>query len=372
MKSGGQRAAITHKEYAQIPDSAMRTKIIVAKHAAAIYNIGNNSYKSCFFLHKMHAVKHKRQCASLLRGTTAAKQDGKESVRMKRITASALCGAIVLLLCACSPVQTGAPAAPPVSVSPTAETASATAPAVTHETTAGPDAGSSLKSCEAFESVSTDLDADGITERIEFVKKAEGVTVRVSRGENAWEHSLPAGSENAVSQYVLKNGKRSCVLFCYDLASDDYQTAAISLGSKLEVNILDGSVAGFENGVLTLNLTVDVAGTWLGSADYTVDEDMHLSRKGELYELSGVDETRRLTAKQALSAFTASGEKFTLEAGTVLRPVSSDLESVLYFRIDNRDGLFSFKIAHQKDNYWEFLIDGVPEREAFDGLEYYD
>lgn len=291
---------------------------------------------------------------------------------MKRITASALCGAIVLLLCACSPVQTGTPAAPPVSVSPTAETASATVPAVTHETTAGPDAGSSLKSCEAFESVSTDLDADGITERIEFVKKAEGVTVRVSRGENAWEHSLPAGSENAVSQYVLKNGKRSCVLFCYDLASDDYQTAAISLGSKLEVNILDGSVAGFENGVLTLNLTVDVAGTWLGSADYTVDEDMHLSRKGELYELSGVDETRRLTAKQALSAFTASGEKFTLEAGTVLRPVSSDLESVLYFRIDNRDGLFSFKIAHQKDNYWEFLIDGVPEREAFDGLEYYD
>ena len=196
--------------------------------------------------------------------------------------------------------------------------------------------------------------------------------MRVSRGENIWEHSLPAGSENAVSQYVLKNGKRSCVLFCYDLASDDYQTAAISLGSKLEVNILDGSVAGFENGVLTLNLTVDVAGTWLGSADYTVDEDMHLSRKGELYELSGVDETRRLTAKQALSAFTASGEKFTLEAGTVLRPVSSDLESVLYFRIDNRDGLFSFKIAHQKDNYWEFLIDGVPEREAFDGLEYYD
>ena len=196
--------------------------------------------------------------------------------------------------------------------------------------------------------------------------------MRVSRGENAWEYSLPAGSENAVSQYVLKNGKRSCVLFCYDLASDDYQTAAISLGSKLEVNILDGSVAGFEYGVLTLNLTVDVAGTWPGSADYTVDEDMHLSRKGELYELSGVDETRRLTSKKALSAFTASGEKFTLEAGTVLRPVSSDLESVLYFRIDNRDGLFSFKIAHQKDNYWDFLIDCVPEREAFDGLEYYD
>ncbi len=287
---------------------------------------------------------------------------------MKKITAAALCGAVMALLCACSPAATEPAATKTKSVTPTPDAASATAPTVTATASADTETGGSLESCEALSSLKTDLDGDGTKERVEFIKKAEGVTVRVSRGETAWEYALPREAENAVSQYVLKKGKRSCVLFCYDLASDDYQTAVISLGKELEVNILDGIAESFDNGVLNLNLTVNVAGTWLGTASYAPDNDMHFERAGKLY---GINANRELTVKKTLSALDADGGKFTLDAGTKLRLISSDLESVLYFSIESRDSVCSFTIAPQDDS-GEFLIDGVPEREAFDGLEYYD
>ena len=287
---------------------------------------------------------------------------------MKKITAAVLCGAVMALLCACSPAATEPAATKTKSATPTPEAPSATATAVTPTATAGAEADFSLEGCEALSSVKTDLDGDGTEESVEFIKKAEGVTVRVSRGEALTEYTLPPEAENAVSQYVLKNGKRSCVLFCYDLASDDYQTAIISLGKELEVNILDGIVKNFEYGVLNLNLTVNVAGTWSGIVTYAPNSDMHFERVGKLY---GINAKRELTVKKALSAFDADGGKFTLEAGTKLRLAASDLESVLYFSIESKDSSCSFTIAPQEDS-GEFLIDGVPEREAFDGLEYYD
>lgn len=280
---------------------------------------------------------------------------------MKKFT---LLTAVILaaaLLAACGPAQTA------TGTTGTAAGVSASAP-VTGGTTGTAEA-SPLKEVSCLSAVSTDFDNDGASETLSFEQDADGVTAVLTDGDKRMEYRLPQAYYG--SQYVYCRGDGTAVLVDYDLASDDYETCFITYNGKQLLTVtLTGSVVSADSGQLRLAGTIEVLGSWQAVSCYDIDGALNISRTDDVYRITDWREIE-CAVELTLVKDGSGGETAAVPAGGSIIPVASNLRDTVWCRLPGDEQLYILSVTHSPDEIG-FLVDGIPENEAFNDLRYYD
>lgn len=280
---------------------------------------------------------------------------------MKKFT---LLTAVILaaaLLAACGPAQTA------TGTAGTTAGVSASAP-VTGGTTGTAEA-SPLKEVSCLSAVSTDFDNDGASETLSFEQDADGVTAVLTDGDKRMEYRLPQAYYG--SQYVYCRGDGTAVLVDYDLASDDYETCFITYNGKQLLTVtLTGSVVSADSGQLRLAGTIEVLGSWQAVSCYDIDGALNISRTDDVYRITDWREIE-CAVELTLVKDGSGGETASVPAGGSIIPVASNLRDTVWCRLPGDEQLYILSVTLSPDEIG-FLVDGIPENEAFNDLRYYD
>ncbi len=212
------------------------------------------------------------------------------------------------------------------------------------------------------------------------------VCVLVDENEEGW--NLVSLQVNGVSREIdvagwvediyllsLPDGRRF-ILLCMDYMSDDYVTFLYEVtdGNIRESDRLEGANPAGENmntDILSLNVHLDVLGTYLGRMDYRIDGEGKLCRMSEVYEIP-VDswEWHILTVVKELPV-TMDGQETVLPIGSRIRIIGTDNSGTAYFREEpgGKEGSISYIRGGEEDSGMIY-IDGVPDYDYFEMLPY--
>lgn len=283
---------------------------------------------------------------------------------MKRImflAAVMLVSALLLSACGGNPAHTA--------TGTVGETAGVSASATVTGGTTGTEEASPLKEVSCFSSVSTDFDNDGASETLSFKEDADGVTAVLTDGDKRMEYRLPQAYYGR--EYVYCRGDGTAVLVDYDLASDDYETCFITYnGRQLLTVMLTGSVVSADSGQLRLAGTVNILGSWQAVSCYSIDSALNISRTDDVYRIK---DGREIVCAVPLTLVKdgSGGETVTVPAGGSIIPVAANLRDTVWCRVPGEEQLYILGVTLSPDESI-FLVDGIPENEAFNDLRYYD
>lgn len=223
-------------------------------------------------------------------------------------------------------------------------------------------------------------DGDGSIELVKLAYTAEdyenvtGITITANGKEytETFEWSIYQTSCFAADTTV---GDGFIEIYLYgDMASDDYETRVFRVsGDKLISASYFGTALGVDgNGVISMDETVDVLGTFGADCTCAIDDSFNIVRTSD-YTIRPMEEYEYYsypsTVRDALPCVNeATGEAMTLPTGASVRPAATDLAT--YVTCELKDGT-RVRIAIAKDTEnWGWLIDGVHETEWFDQLMY--
>lgn len=176
--------------------------------------------------------------------------------------------------------------------------------------------------------------------------------------------------------WLVRSQGESYVLLDADYASDDYVTMVyqITSGVPKQTDRLEGVSLGRGNintETLTLNMHLDVFGTYGGWMDYTLGADGKLCRQDEFYRIPQDDSPYRgLTVIRELPVL-ADGKEQMLPVGSCIRITGTDDQGIALFR-ETSTGLEG-QILYTRgkgDDSWGIYVDGVSEYEYFENLPY--
>lgn len=250
------------------------------------------------------------------------------------------------------------------------------------------------------EDIETDLDNDGIPERVHWEMEAEDedweylvVTVTGEGGEVRYESPI-IGSE-AVYVEDLDGDGRMELLLTGDVASDDYYTWCLRWEDNQLIELLFPDVdrgentvgyftAGYGrieeiNGALTLSGSQDALGTWFASRQVALtpyyrfeiaDDGLWTRDPGDF--TADTWQYAALTTAMPLEYLAEDGVTMdVLPTGARLIPFATDKQSVVWFITE--DGVTgAFTVGPDYERGWGMLVDGVPEEQAFESLPYAD
>lgn len=176
--------------------------------------------------------------------------------------------------------------------------------------------------------------------------------------------------------WLIRMEGESFVLLDADYASDDYVTMVyrITTGVPQQTDRLEGVSLGCGNintEKLTLNMHLDVFGTYGGWMDYTLGTDGKLRQQEEFFRISQDDSPYRgLTVIRELPVL-VDGQEETLPEGSCICITATDNQGVALFR--EKDTGLEGQILYTRgkgDDSWGLYVDGVSEYEYFENLPY--
>lgn len=244
------------------------------------------------------------------------------------------------------------------------------------------------------EQIQIDLDGDGHDESM--VLRLEGVELEENLGlyvfgtdGDVYSYKIPISVfEIAYAQDVDGDGTME-IFLCGDMCSDDYATwclhytpdvgldpvpfEALARGYHAENEQMDygyGMITGASGASITLTGSQDVLGTWMMSRSFTLKNGAFQMDEG-LWTIPSPDwEYTILKTARDLPASFENGAG-TIPSGTEILILESDLQSIVYFEMqDGRRG--SLEIAANTENGWGFFINGISEEECFEWIPYAD
>lgn len=224
-----------------------------------------------------------------------------------------------------------------------------------------------------------DMDGDGLQE-----------TVTIATDENAYVTDVfvtgASGSYTDHMDYALSylsayvgdawlgNGGQALFL-SGDEASDDYNTRIYRLcnGELQHAEIYGRLVDADEKGVLTIERSIDVFGTYGGVCQYQLQDGFAFSicTPYRVQQYADNWESRKLTVIcDGLPAILQNGTDtpVSLQKGTELALLETDQQS--YALLENANGDSYLVEIEKHDDDWQWYINGMPEDQCFTPLLY--
>ncbi len=322
---------------------------------------------------------------------------------MKKTIAILLCAALMLSLAACANTQPAAVENTPQAASEQpASPAVSDTPAPVAEPPATPDAPNATKYLTFNEEtpLECDLDGDGATETIivtvipeaDYLLEKRQVTVTPASGEPA---SLAVDIVYGLTGFAcdVDNDGVMELLVSGDMESCDYATWLMRYangelmlaespyddeesGDWLPLSC-SGVVMDIDNGVITVEATVDILGTWGAKIPYRLSETAFALERvpGSVWtrDTSMLDPEywgycTLITTRELPVTFDGESAPSTLEKGVKLATTQTDLETYVGFVTeDGREGRIA--VVRDTEN-WGWLIDGINESEFFEVVPY--
>lgn len=179
--------------------------------------------------------------------------------------------------------------------------------------------------------------------------------------------------------YLLKKEDgRTFVLLNTDEASDDFLLFIYEItdGTIQERDCMQNVC--FRNGVvntesLTLQVSLNVLGTYSAMMDYVIGEDGKLSQQDAFFRIETSDESawKTLTTVRELPVM-VDGEETVLPAGSQIRITATDNAGTAVFYNENtkESGEIHYVRGDGGEDTWTIFIDGVPDYEYFEMVPY--
>lgn len=237
--------------------------------------------------------------------------------------------------------------------------------------------------------VEADLDGDGVFETLAVtdILKEDGeacMGLEVKKGtERAALETRIAGPWKLFLTDLDGDGLPE-ILFTGDECSDDYITYCLRYmnGALVTVpfeegEVLSGGVAAVSPYELQIFRTINTLGTYAGFTDMRFEDGLIVFDSGS-WRIGGEDftYTPMLIAKQDIYVFTSVGdeeeygEEAVLEEGTAVCLIETDGSSWVSFVTENGGGGV---ILLEEDEFGApRFVNGMPEEEVFEGIEYAD
>lgn len=190
----------------------------------------------------------------------------------------------------------------------------------------------------------------------------------------AWEY--PYGWIEGA--YVLaKEDGRTFLLLNIDAASDDF--------TMLVYELTDGTVSerdraygiSFRNGVvntksLTLQVNLDVLGTYTAFMDYEIGADGKLSQKEQWFPIHSDGSAWKTLTNVKEVPVMVEGEETRLPIGSHINITATDNAGTARFHNEDtgEDGEISYTRGDGGEDTWTIFIDGIPDYEYFEMVPY--
>jgi len=165
------------------------------------------------------------------------------------------------------------------------------------------------------------------------------------------------------------------VLFDADYASDDYVTflyeitnGIIKESDRVEnLDLYDGVV---NTELLTLNMHLNVIGTYHGQMDYVIDQNGTLTQQNEIFEINSKYDLT--TMKELPVLMDGQDEEELLPVGSCIRIVGTDNKEKAYFEEvkTQKRGCISFVRGNGADDDWTIYIHNIEDYEYFEMVPY--
>lgn len=167
---------------------------------------------------------------------------------------------------------------------------------------------------------------------------------------------------------------RSFLMFDGDMASDDYLTYVYEItDGQIMKTYESGDFATVRQGTVTLQgmqlgVRVDALGTYTAYGDYVLTQEGTLEQAGQWYTIDTVYDSQVLTTVQELPVTADNGDT-VLPAGSRLRIIGTDGQSIMRYRLENSVEEGEIHFTRGEEN-WQIIINGVNETEYFEELPY--
>lgn len=193
------------------------------------------------------------------------------------------------------------------------------------------------------------------------------------------EDTIQIASVYVNDAYLINNQNNRCfLLLSVDICSDDfvlyvYEIVNGELKEPQQISdvvINDKSVIDIPR--MKLACQMDVLGSYIGYAEYSIDENGMVYLVDEMYEIP-VDENnimQILTVKQEIPVM-INGQEKLLPVGTGIRIIGTDNKGTARFRIEgsNKEGEI-FYTEGDGVNTWGCCINGIQDYEYFEFVPY--
>lgn len=234
----------------------------------------------------------------------------------------------------------------------------------------------------------TDLDGDGVAETVavldvDYETEGSYMGIEVKKGQERCRKVTDIiGPARLFLDDVDGDGLPE-LIFSGDECSDDYITYCWKYtGGKLVPipfetgEVLGGGVAGAHEGVLDTFTTVNALGTYTGYMQIRCEGGVLVNTEEDWLIARPEYYVPELTVKQDIYVLVNGGdegdfgEEALLEAGTRIYLERTDGKSYVTFRTD---GDMAGTILLEEDDWGSYtFVNGMPEEEVFEGIEYAD
>lgn len=296
-------------------------------------------------------------------------------LKVRRPLVLALIAALLMTACVPSALSAPTPTIPP---SPPEPPAPSEAPEEADEAGDSP----LWRTLNALQPMRFDLDGDGEDETVLVTVgyNTGTTTVTVLDGTDVLFDTIDSAIYGIAAHLAdtLEDDGQHELYLCGDVASDDYVTYVYRLREgKLSRAELFGSAENVDGfGLVTVNVIVDVFGTYGAMCFYRMEDRFEFSRVSScaIIRYTGDWDDRRLTLQRdGLPAGMYAGEgrlvPTTLLAGTELMLIETD--QLRYAVLEAEDGTrYRVDIARDLDADWEWRAGGVTESDWFGELFY--
>ncbi len=223
-----------------------------------------------------------------------------------------------------------------------------------------------------------DLDEDGAEEAIvvcstETGNVEENCEICVSVLDET-VHTTEYGEgffENAVLTDA-ESGEPCVLLVCYDDVGINLVTTPCSFDGLTPVmhEWVYGSVVAAEDSSVTLRDWCDAIGSWDYTREYALSGSFSLVPVSDMYiVLEGREPLRTIRNLPVEMLVNGAYTEATLPADTLIYPARTDAETYLGFTLkDGREG----RVLLTRDEDYITTIEGLPEEEYFDNIEYWN
>ena len=261
-----------------------------------------------------------------------------------------------------------------------------------------------LQAIESGKEISCDLDGDGAMERISWSKVTPDgeydpvvvLMVTPEVGEPASFETEIVWSESVNLVRLTDGDSPVDILVTGDVMSDDYVTYYLRWADGALYPLLFEDGGRGENGTgcyyevgfglfeelepnrLTLSGTQDVLGTWFARRSYALNPAGYFQFDDDGLWVRDIDDADgevwdygALTLKTDLAYTDENGDAGTLAAGEKILITASDKKNLAWFTTrDGRTG--ALEIGLDYDKGWGWLVNDVPENDAFEYVPYAD